>query len=236
MTDYGTTGFPVAPIAPTEDEMKQVQSILQRAVDAFVGMSQLQVDVKTLSEQVAALTQDVTNYRQTIANQDEMLTHIRGERDEAKQVAAANYDRATTAERNLNYANSQVDSQATELNTLRNQLAQASRERDDYGLQVMALEDTVKSLMAKLDAVHAGYRQIFGEAKPEAVQAAPTSTEPVQEQATSPFVEPKPEPKPWWASNEPTPATPEMLPIKRETNTTDRYLDNGDPNPDYVPF
>ena len=53
MTDIGTTAIQVSPEVPTEDEMNKVRAILERAINAMVGMSQLTADVDMLRQSQA---------------------------------------------------------------------------------------------------------------------------------------------------------------------------------------
>src|SRR5260221_12304518 len=62
MTD-GHTGFQVAPI--TEDDMNRVHSILTRAVDAIVGVSQLSKYVEAMQGQLAQMTDELPRHLRT---------------------------------------------------------------------------------------------------------------------------------------------------------------------------
>lgn len=160
MTD-GPMGIQVAPI--TEDEMNLVQNILKRAVDAAVGLSQLQADVQTLRNAVAGLQADTERLRNANLALDEALTKVRNERD--------------LAEAELVDLKSKAGDAATlraENDSLRSELAQAKRERDDYGNQTLDLEDALKHANAKLDTIRKAMQQEpFTPTKPETVPTPP---------------------------------------------------------------
>jgi len=164
MTD-GTTGIQVAPI--TEDEMNQVQSILKRAIDGVVGMSQLKADVDMLRETVRGLQADADRLRNANEALDQALTKVRNERDAAQAElveAQAKADRATRLE--------------AENADLRSQLDQAKRERDDHGMRTLELEESLKEAHLKLEAIRDTFVKAFGQTP--AMQ--PTSPKPVPEE------------------------------------------------------
>ena len=170
MTD-GTTGFQVAPI--TEDDMSRVNDILRRAADAIVGMSQLKADVDMLRQTVSGLQADTDRLRTQNANLDEALAHVRAERDQARADHTTASARANDAEVARDSLRNQVNDLGFELSSIKDELAQTIRERDEYGLQCLNLEDTNKVLQAKLDKIEAAHRLVFGAEPSPAVQPEP---------------------------------------------------------------
>ena len=173
MTD-GTTGFQVAPI--TEDDMSRVQAILKRAMDGMIGMSQLAADVDMLRQTVAGLQADTDRLRTQNSNLDEALAHVRQERDQARNDHTTASARANDAEVARDSLRNQVNDLGFELSQTKDKLAQTIRERDDYGLQCLNLEESVRELQAKLDKIEATHRSVFGqpsEPSPPAMQPEP---------------------------------------------------------------
>lgn len=178
MTD-GTTGFQVAPI--TEDEMNRVQSILKRAADAIVGMSQLHADVDMLRQTVASLQADADRLRSQNNALDEALNHSRSVRDEqGRKLAEVEADlHHMTADRDeqLRLANVyRTDIEATRLD-----LDLTRKARDDADFRNLELTESLAEANAKLAKIEAEFKDIFGWAKPEPMAVIPV---PITETAT----------------------------------------------------
>ena len=189
MTD-GTTGFHVAPI--TEDDMNRVTSILKRAADAIVGMSQLSADVEMLRQTVSGLQADCDRLRNQNNALDEALAHSRNVRDtQAIDLSNAKSD-LSQANTDLASAKSQVESLTIAVEGFKDKLHIAEQGRDDAELKVMALEDELAAAKAKLDKIAEAHALVFGapEPKPE-----PTP-ERVSMTADTPYETAKPEPVP----------------------------------------
>ena len=149
MTD-GTTGFQVA---PTEDEMNHVQDILKRALNAVVGMSQLQADVDMLRNTVQALQADTERLRQQNAGLDEALYQSRQSRDGlTTRLAEVQHDLDTSQRDARTIADENANLLALN-ESLREKLHSAEQSRDNAELRVMELEDELKQANAKLDTV-----------------------------------------------------------------------------------
>jgi chaperonin cofactor prefoldin len=183
MTD-GTTGFQVAPIS--EDDMNKVQSILKRAADAIIGMSQLAADVDMLRSTVAGLQADTDRLRTQNANLDEALAHVRAERDQARKERDQWHDSYIDIETARDNYRNQVDDLGLELSATKDKLVTTLRERDDYGMQVLALEETNRDLQSKLDRIKAA----IGDAPTPAMQF-----EPLPKPEPWPYAEPAPKPE-----------------------------------------
>lgn len=200
MTDP-TTGIQVA---PTEAEMSQVQDILRRAINAIVGMSQLQADVDMLRSTVTALQADTEKLRQQNAGLDEALYQSRQARNDlTTRLAQAENERADYQNRYV-HLNNDLENVQSENERLSSQLKEANQARDNAELRVMELEDELKAANAKLASIREGYASIFGE-------------------ATKPVEAPKPEPSMTLSEPKPEPTLytdPEPSPI----GSTRRYL------------
>lgn len=166
MTD-GTTGFQVAPI--TEDDMNKVQTILKRALDSIVGMSQLHADVEMLRATVSGLQADADRLRRQNEALDEALHTARTQRHdlEAKLAQVETVARNASVERDK--AVHDLDSVARDYAGLKHDFDTMHTERDDAQFQVLTLQDELKDALAKLEAFRVASETIFGK-KPEAVQ------------------------------------------------------------------
>lgn len=239
MTD-GTTGIQVAPI--TEDEMSLVQNILKRAVDAAVGLSQLQADVQSLRDTVHGLQVDTERLRTQNSNLDEALTRARAERDAAKadlSYALANHNDADIRATSLQQL---VNDLGLENSVLKADLNQALEVADIHYLDKLGLQDELKEALAKLEAIREGFESIFGKA-PEAMQPAPVPAIPVSASVSEPASPIAASLEVDWSKpyhydevtggyvNDPEPSQ-EPAPAR---NYTDRLLPDGSPNPDYIP-
>jgi len=174
MNDIGSTGIQVAPAVPTEDEMSQVQSILTRAANAIVGMSQMKDQVEKLQAQLNDLQMQTNRYQSHIAELDELLAHVRQQRDSAQAEASEAKAKAGAAEREAAFAARDRDDYKAQLDKAQATLHEAEQSRDTAQLRVMELEDELKASQSKLDAIREGYAQIFGnEAKPAPAPAQP---------------------------------------------------------------
>lgn len=168
MTD-GTTGFQVAPI--TEDDMNRVTSILKRAADAIVGMSQLTADVNMLRDTVHGLQADADRLRRQNEALDEALHTARTQRHdlEAKLAQVETEARNSAVERDK--AVHDLNDVARNYAGLKHDFDTMHTERDDAQFQVLTLQDELKDAVAKLEAFRVASETIFGR-KPEAVPEA----------------------------------------------------------------
>ena len=188
MTD-GTTGIQVAPI--TEDDMSKVTSILKRAADAIVGMSQLAADVDMLRATVASLQQDCDRLRNQNNALDEALNHSREMRDNQARELASTKDQLAEVTRELEQAKNDNVVLANQSNRLNESLVKAEQERDQWADEADKHSKAHEGAQAKLDAI----TNTLG-LTPQAMQAPaePVPVPPVQ--ATSDFQHWPSEPSP----------------------------------------
>lgn len=184
MTD-GTTAIPVGPI--TEDDMSKVHDILRRAADAIVGMSQLKIDVDTLRQQVAQLSDDAERLRKSNAGLEESLWQARNQRQELEAKLAEATQAMATAQREAEDWQHNANNATAKAQSLGDELASTKHDRDEAQLKVMELEDSLKSATDKLAKV----KEIFG-ISPEAVQPKPEA--PASEPVPMPTLESTPPP------------------------------------------
>lgn len=205
----GTTAIPVSPV-PTESEMNSFRSMLDRALNAIVQASALAKQVEELSKSIEDMKHEVEAVRNNNRWLDEQLHTVRQQRDEAIAQAAQVKDELVQVKNDLanrNYENDKLNAQVRQLT---NELDQARRERDDYGMKHMECSEALDKANAKL----AKFRELLGQG--EEPKAMPQG-QPVQEPA-------KPDSKPlqeapaystgpaapaWWEKDDkPTPTKP----------------------------
>ncbi|MDE2107477.1 MAG: hypothetical protein KGL39_60335, partial [Patescibacteria group bacterium] len=134
----------------------------------------------------------------------------------------------------LNHANRTISEQQSQITSLSEALTQVKKDRDDYGMQMMALEDQVTQWKGKAEAARAklaDMASLFKVDEPEPPKAA--ESEPVQlsEGQSTPVPDHDPPPstgqgspaedKPWWSRDNDPPHVTETKPT---------------PNDDEIPF
>ena len=170
MTD-GPTGIQVAPI--TEDDMSKVTSILKRAADAIVGMSQLAADVDMLRATVASLQADCDRLRNQNNALDEALNHSREMRDNQARELASTKDQLAETTSKCDHLLQTNNNLSDELQRVSNDLYNAKLERDQWADEADKLSKERDTAHAKLDSIHVALGLT-----PQAMQA-PTPTPPV---------------------------------------------------------
>ena len=147
----GLTGFQVAPI--TEDDMSRVTSILKRAADAIVGMSQLAADVDMLRATVASLQQDCDRLRNQNNALDEALNHSREMRDNQARELASTKDQLAQVTHDRDFYKSSFDGERANVDKLTAQLAQAKADADQWADEADKHSKAHEGAQAKLDAI-----------------------------------------------------------------------------------
>lgn len=188
MTD-GTTGIQVAPI--TEDDMNRVQTILKRAADAIIGMSQLSADVDMLRQTVAGLQADTDRLRNQNNALDEALNYSRSERDrQASELVNVKAELASAHDGaySLKLENDKLGLVNVQLH---GDLDLTRKERDDAQFQVLDLQERLTIAEGKLAKVAELHKALFPETEP-----APLKKDPglAKEWPHSAHAEPVPEP------------------------------------------
>ena len=202
MTD-GTTGIQVAPI--TEDDMSKVTSILKRAADAIVGMSQLAADVDMLRATVASLQQDCDRLRNQNNALDEALNHSREMRDNQARELASTKDQLAQVTHDRDFYKSSFDGERANVDKLTAQLAQAKADADQWADEADKHSKAHEGAQAKLDAI----TNTLG-LTPQAMQAPtpePVPVPPVQAITDTPHWPSEPSPMHEAAQTEPATST-----------------------------
>lgn len=136
---------------PTEEDMNKVRQIFDRGINAIVDASRLASQVQELSNQLDGLRADLDKVRQQNAWLDEQLLRVRQERDKANADATQarmDFEDASRANGSLKAS---LEQAASALDSLYQQIADLTRERDDAQLRVMELEDQVSKLKGKIE-------------------------------------------------------------------------------------
>ena len=155
MTDGTTATTVLAPISPAEGEvdMSVIKQVFDRGLNAIVDASHLRQELNDLRLLVADLKADIERVRDQNKWLDESLQRVRQERDAAQKAEAeANTEvtRLRAVNEDLVYRNGLQSNMIADLN---HQNTLLLKERDDYGLQVMDLEERLKATQDKLDKV-----------------------------------------------------------------------------------
>lgn len=209
----GTTGFQVAPI--TEDDMSKVQSILKRAMDGMIGLSQLAADVDMLRQTVQSLQADTDRLRNQNAALDEALAHSRTVRDDQAQTISGLASKLDAMTQERDELKGTASYSADLVDRLKAELTDAKRDRDDHAFKAMELEDKLKASEELANKLRVHFDNAYAMLEvPKAMQPAPP--QPIH----------------------PIQAVYEAKPYdsKPQVNTVDRYLPGGSYNPDYIPF
>ena len=190
MTD-GHTGFQVAPI--TEDDMNRVHSILTRAVDAIVGVSQLSKDVEAMQGQMAQMTDELTRLRRTNDALEESLSNSRRNRQDLEAKVTDLQHSSSQAIMDKEYISRELDVTKANLERQTQSYEACIKDRDDAQFEVMELGEELKKSKANLDKV----REIFGMAEPlKAVPQEPTPITAADHSWTDPAPATDPTPTP----------------------------------------
>jgi chromosome segregation ATPase len=163
MTD-GPTAIQVSPIP--EDEMRQVHSIIQRAFDGVIAMSQLSADVDMLRQTVAGLQADMDRLRSQNNALEEALDHSRRTRNELSDKLATVTHELEEAKGVRDYADKANITIQNLLGELRAKLETTERARDDAELEAMQAADDLVVAKAQLAKLLEAYKTVFEAMKP----------------------------------------------------------------------
>lgn len=199
----GTTGFQVA---PTEDEAMKISDMFTKAANAIVAASTLPQEIQRLRDDVARLTNQLQDSKLHSDALEQTIVELRQQRDEANSRAENYKFDLETTKRTLDNTQAGMDVLRGDVDTISGQLANVKRERDDYGLQVMELEEKFAKSEARLGEIKDRMKQVFGLHEPEPPKAEP---EPVP----APVVDTRP----WWEKQE-SEAAPNPVPAATGTS------------------
>lgn len=171
----GTTGFQVA---PTEEAMK-LSKALQFAADAITNHSSMRQELESLRFEIARVRSDLDASHTHSQELDQTIHELRQQRDEARKNAEACTRQIDNFSWELNHANRTISEQQNQISSLSDALASVKKDRDDYGMQMMALEDQVTQWKGKAEAARAklaDMASLFKVDEPEPPKAEPEAT------------------------------------------------------------
>ncbi len=178
-----------------EADMGYVKDFVSLIAQALVDATELPAQMEKIKFDMASLADDLTRTKNKNVELDTLLNDTRRQRDEAEQALSQVKAETANTKYSLDEANRSLANSQAGCERLASELAQAKKDRDDYGLKHMAAEDRASEAEGKLKKL----REALGmteEAKPIAPQ---------------PVAEPTPVPPAW----EPFTPTPEPTPPKR---------------------
>lgn len=202
MDNYGTQANP----GTEEQDMGKVREIFDRALNAMVEASKLADEVRSMRGELDQLKHDIDYVRARNRELDNMLNDVRQQRDNAQRELGEAKDRLSVATNDLQAAHNANESYNRRINELEQGIAQARKERDDYGLEALKLREELDQAKSRLADIQDFAKRMF---PPE-----PSKQEPVQTsygaggsqghgevQAGDPVGGPAtltPTEKPWW--------------------------------------
>lgn len=193
MSDTGTTAVPVSPSIPTESEMNGFRAMLDRALNAIVQASELAKTVEAMKADVEAFKADLEQARARNRDLDEMLGHVRGQRDEAERKLSQTQSELTQKSNECDSLHTQLGSQDTKIERLQVELESVKRDRDYAYEEWHKAQTAADSANADLDEFKSKAMDIFGlvaPTKPEPVQSAPVENAPSSQPANVPEAAP----------------------------------------------
>jgi|SRR6185437_7688848 len=169
----GNKAIQVGPV-PTESEMNHVGDMFKRALNAIAYATELAETVKDLAKQVEALKADIEQVRRRNADLDDMIQHLRSERDKARDELAQTRSDLWTAATERDKAKAQNDADATLIGQLREDLAKARQEASDNGSLAASYSTEADKWKAKAEQAHGKLSDLVSLFAPE-----PSKPEPV---------------------------------------------------------
>ena len=171
----GTTAIQVSPI-PTENEMNGFRHMLDRALNAIVQASELAKVVDDLKLKVEQFNLDMDSQRRRNQELDEMLMHVRSQRDSAEQRLSEADRKLNDTQAELGHVQTLVKDQADEIDRLKSALVNARNEAIDNYNHWQREAERAEAAETKLANFQSLAMDAFGLHKPEPVQS--TSPEP----------------------------------------------------------
>lgn len=170
-------------------DMGKLRDSIESILNAIVQSTELAKQVEVMTRDVGQLRQDIDTTQARNAELDRMLHDTREQRDRAEHEAKqAKADLSA-----LNYASTNLQTEVNmlrqELEGTRSQLDTRTKERDEYGLNGMAIQEALDKANAKLASIH----QTMGiEFKPFEVPKPEPTPETIIAKVTEPWNEPEP--------------------------------------------
>lgn len=170
-------------------DMGKVRDALESLVNAIVQSTELAKQVEVMTRDVGQLRQDIDTTQARNVELDRMLHDTREQRDRAEEELKVGRQALSEATYALTNAQSEAKQLRLEVDNVRSQLETRTKERDEYGLNGMAIQEALDKANAKLASIH----QTMGiEFKPFEVPKPEPTPETVIAKVTEPWNEPEP--------------------------------------------
>ena len=166
----GNTAIQVSPI-PTETEMSTIRSMFDRAANAIVQASELNRDLTILRHEFDAFKQDMDSQRRRNQELDEMLTHVRAQRDKAEAELSHSQSELHSVQMQAQGLHDTNAVQAETIARLREELDETKTEKSEVLDMYYCAEDEADKAKAKLANFQSLAMDAFGLYKPEPVPA-----------------------------------------------------------------
>lgn len=156
----GTTAVQVSPI-PTEQDMSIFRQVMDNALNSIVQASELAKTVAALKVEVDGFKQDLEILRQRNRDLDEMLTHVRSQRDEAERKLSETATQLSSTKAVLDNAQGLVESHARTIAELQGQVESLKKQRDDWSNKWASESDKREAAEAKLADIQEFAQRLF---------------------------------------------------------------------------
>lgn len=207
MTD-GNTGIQVAPVS--KEDVMSLQGMFSKLSQVLVNASDLPERVNALQSQVQSLSQDLQNKTIHSEELERTLHEVREQRDQARNEAHALSQDLGSVRQDLERMQRQIDSLQHDKETLQHALDNARKDRDEYGMKNLELEEQVKTWQSRAEEGRKRLQDMLSlfqhdESKPEPAPVPPTqqtdtspstSGGPSEPPAPSPSYAPEPQQEP----------------------------------------
>lgn len=154
MTDFGNTGTQVTPNVE-QKEINMVRDVFERMANAIVGMSEASATIASIKAELESLKAEIEATRARNRELDDMVAHVRRERDEAIRERDEQKRRADDILRNNENTYAELQVVRSDLTNAHEELVIVKRDRDDHGMKVLELEDKLKAAEADLENLRA---------------------------------------------------------------------------------
>jgi hypothetical protein len=171
----GNTATNIGPV-PTENEMNMFRQMLDRALNAIVQSSELAHKVEGLNVQVQEFLATNEQLRRTNASLDEMLAHVRSQRDEVQGKLTVAILRNSELETKVNALNSTLEGRELSLKALKDELKRESDLAVSYYHEATTYAEENDKLKSALKEAHE-WAQRIGEMfkQPEPPKPSPAT-------------------------------------------------------------
>lgn len=137
-----------------ESDMAKVKEIFQQALNAIMAATELSRTVEAMKSDVEQLRRDISDTQARNVELDRLLADTRRQRDDAEQALAQAKASLDTVNRQYQEEIQVSERHRIAKESLEAKLSAAITERDDHGLEAMALRDALAAANAKLESIH----------------------------------------------------------------------------------